>query len=197
MLFGTKMRPISDFLPRILSHIDGIDADMVATYTMDAVLQFLRDTKIMTEIICFPLEECVNSYKLRTVNRITEVLSVRFIINNRQRPAHQFQYRIDNGVFYLEDLPYCAHQASVEVEVAVAPFRDSEEVPEVLYEEWADAITALTLSNLYLLTDNEWYNPQAANNNLTKYQQLARQARFTRITKHKPLFMRLTYKRRL
>lgn len=197
MLFGTKTRPISDFLPRILSHIDGIDVDMVATYTMDAIIQFLRDTKIMTEIICFDLEECTNSYKLNTANRITEVLSVRFIVNNQQRPNHHFQYRIDGDVFYLDTIPHCAYQARVEVEVAVAPPRDSEEVPDVLYEEWIDAITALTLSKLYLLTDNEWYNPQAANNQNIQYQQLVRQARFSRVTKHKPFNMRLANKRRL
>ena len=197
MLFGTKTRPISDFLSRILSHIDGIDVDMVATYTMDAIIQFLRDTKIMTEIICFDLGECTNSYKLHTANRITEVLSVRFIVNYRQRPNHHFQYRIDGDVFYLDTIPHWAYQASVEVEVAVAPPRDSEEVPDILYEEWIDAITALTLSKLYLLTDNEWYNPQAANNQNIQYQQLVRQARFSRVTKHKPFNMRLANKRRL
>lgn len=197
MLFGTKTRPISDFLPRILSHIDGVDVDMVATYTMDAIIQFLRDTKIMTEIICFDLDECINSYKLNTANRITEVLYVRFIVNNQQRPNHHFQYRIDGDVFYIDTTLHCAHQVSVEVEVAVAPPRDSEEVPDVLYEEWIDAITALTLSKLYLLTDNEWYNPQAANNQLVQYQQLVRQARLSRVTKHKPFNMRLANKRRL
>ena len=32
-MFGQKTRPIADFLPRILSHIDGVDTDMVSTYT--------------------------------------------------------------------------------------------------------------------------------------------------------------------
>lgn len=197
MLFGTKLRPLSDFLPRILSHIDGVDIDMVATYTMDAIIQFLRDTKIMTEIICFDLDECTTSYKLNTANRITEILSVRFFINGQQRPNRHFQFRISDNTFYLDSVLSCAYQASVEVEVAVAPPRDSDEVPDVLYEEWIDAITALTLSKLYLLTDNEWYNPQAANNQTVLYQQLVRQARFTKMTKHKPFNMRLANQRRL
>lgn len=191
------MRPVSDFLPRILSHIDGIDVDMVSTYTMDSIIQFLRDTKLMTEILCIELDECTFSYKLNTANRITEVISVRFIVNNLQRPNHHFQYRVEGDVFYLDTIPHCAHQARVEVEVAVAPPRDSLEVPDVLYEEWVDAITALTLSRLYLLTDNEWYNPQAANNQTVLYQQLVRQARFSRVTKHKPFTMRLANTRRL
>ena len=196
MLFGTKTRPVSDFLPRILSHIDGIDVDMVATYTMDAIIQFLRDTKIMTEIICFPLESCINSYKLNTANRITEVLSVRIFVNGQQRNNHQIPFRIDGDTFYVDGITNCDMPTTVEIEVAVAPLRDSEEVPDVLYEEWIDAITALTLSKLYLMTDNEWYNPQAANNQVTLYQQLVRQARFTKVTKHKPFNMRLSNRRK-
>lgn len=197
MLFGTKTRPVSDFLPRILSHIDGINVDMVATYTMDAIIQFLRDTKIMTEIICFNLDECTDSYKLSANNRIIEVISVRFIVNGHQWPNDDFQFRIVDDVFYINPIPICATQTTVEVEVAVAPSRDSEEVPDVLYEEWLDAITSLTLYKLYLLTDNSWYNPQAAVNHMTQYQHLVRQARFSRITKHKPLTMRLANMRRL
>lgn len=197
MLFGTKTRPISDFLPRILSHIDGIDVDMVATYTMDAIIQFLRDTKIMTEIICFPLESCVTSYKLDTTNRITEVLSVRLFVNGQQRANNKIQFRVDGDTFYIDGFSNCDMPTTVEIEVAVAPLRDSGEVPEFLYEEWIEAITTLTLSKLYLLTDNEWYNPQAANNQMSLYQQFVRQARFTKITKHKPFNMRLANRRRL
>lgn len=197
MLFGTKTRPVSDFLPRILAHIDGIDVDMVATYTMDAIIQFIRDTKILTEIICFPIDNCVDSYKLNTSNRITEVLSVRFFVNGRQVANHKLSFRIDGDTFYVSGMTQCDMPTTVEVEVAVAPLRDSDEVPEFIYEEWLDAITALTLSKLYLLTDNEWYNPQAANNQTIIYQQLVRQARFTKVTKHKPFNMRLSNKRRL
>lgn len=197
MLFGTRKKSISAFLPRVLSHIDGIDVDMVSTYIMDSIINFLRDTKILTEIFCFSLEECIDSYKITTANYATEVLSVRFFVNGVQRPNHKFKYRIDGDTFYLETPPACIGTVDVEVELAVAPPRDSLEVPEFLYEEWIEAITALTLSKLYLLTDNEWYNPQAANNQMVLYQQFVRQARFTKITKHKPFNMRLTNKRRL
>lgn len=196
MLFGTKLRPVSDFLPRVLAHVSGADADMVTTYIMDAVIQFLRDTKLLTEIICFPLESCVNSYKLRTTNRIIEILHVRFFVYGCQQPTYRYHYRVEGDTFYIDDRHAQSSDTSVEVEIAVAPLRDSEQVPDILYEEWVDAITALTLSKLYLLTDNEWYNPKGAENQLMLYQQLVRQARFTRVTKHKPFNMRLLNKRR-
>lgn len=196
MLFGAKLRPVSDFLPRVLAHVSGANVDMVTTYIMDAVIQFLRDTKLLTEVICFPLESCVSSYKLRTPNRITEILSVRFFTYGVQQPSHRYQYRIEDDTFYIDGRHTQRGDTSVEVEFAVAPLRDSENVPDVLYEEWVDAITALTLAKLYLLTDNEWYNPKGAENQLMLYQQLVRQVRFTRVTKHKPFNMRLLNKRR-
>lgn len=197
MLFGEKLRPLSDFLPRVLSHIDGIDVDMVATYTMDSIIQFIRDTKLLTEVICIDLKDCVHSYKLNTTRRIMEVISVRFVVNGQQRPSYQFKYRIEGDVFYLDNLPSCALDARVEIELAVNLPRDCDEVPDVIYEEWVDAVTALTLTKLYLLTDNDWYNPQAAGNQQGLYQQLVKQARFSTVTKHRPLVMRLVNKRRL
>lgn len=195
-MFGQKTRPITDFLPRILSHIDGIDTDMVATYTMDSIIQFLRDTKVLTEIVCINLEPCKNSYKLNTKYRKTEVMSVRFFVNGREHPTHRFSYRIDGDTLYIDDIKACSMDLSVEIEFTVAPSRDSETVPEFIYEDWVDAITTLTLSKLYLLTDNEWYNPQAANNQVTLYQQLVRQARFTKVTKYKAFQMRLSNRRK-
>lgn len=194
-MFVTKTRPITDFLPRVLAHIDGIDTDMVATYLMDAIIQFLRDTKIMTEVVCITLDSCINSYKLHTNNHISEILSVRFFSSGNQLPPKSVEYRVQDDTLYVTIYP-SSFKITAEVEVAVAPFRDSSEVPDFLYEEWVEAITALTLSKLYLITDNEWYNPQAANNQMVQYQQLVRQARFTNITKHKPFNMRLSNKRR-
>lgn len=191
-MFGQKTRPITDFLPRILAHIDGIDTDMVQTYVMDSIIQFLRDTKVLTEVICLELDPCTPSYKLHTNHRITEVLFMRFFSgDNYQLPANTVDYRVQGDTLYVGTIPPC-HRLTVEIEVAVAPNRDSEVVPEFLYEDWVEAITALTLSRLYLLTDNDWYNPQAANNQMSIYGQLIRQARFSNITKHKPFKMRLS-----
>lgn len=190
MLFGTKKRPVSDFLPRVLAHIDGIDSNMVSTYIMDAVIQFIRDTKVLTEIQCITLEPCIESYKLHSDNYITEILEVRFFANGKLLDRTMFSYRVDNGTLYVAPSCIC-DKVTVEVEFCVTPSRDSDEVPDFIYEEWVDAITALTLSKLYLLTDNQWYNQAASNNQLSIYQQLCRQARISRITKHKPLNIRL------
>lgn len=195
-MIGQKTRPVADFLPRILAHIDGIDTDMVSTYVMDSVIQFVRDTKILTEVICIELDPCVSSYKLHTNNRIIEVLSVRFFSDGScQLPPNTVDYRVQDDTLYVGTIPSC-HKLSIEIELAVAPPRDSDNVPEFLYEEWVDAITALTLSKLYLLTDNEWYNPQGANNQVTLYQQFVQQARFSKVTKHKAFNMRLANIRR-
>lgn len=197
MLFGNDKCSIVDFLPRVLAHIDGISTDMVQTYVMDAVIQFLRDTKLLTEIICVVPSECVFSYKLNTSYYINEVLNVRMFSNGRQIATQKIPYRINNNTLYLDENILYPPSFMLEVELSVAPYRDSEEVPGFLYEEWIDAITSLTLAKLYLLTDNEWYSPQAANNHMSIYQNLTRQARFSKITKHKAFSMRLSNMRRL
>lgn len=194
MLFGTKTRPISDFLPRITIHIEGIDTDMVASYIADAIVQFLRDTKCLTEIVCLELEPCVNSYKLNTKNRIIEVKSVRFYVGGVRYPTHNFQFRIDGDILYVQPCNVCG-KVEVEVELVTNLSRDMEYVPEFIYEDWVEAITHLTLANLYQQTDNDWYNPTAANNRMTQYQQLVNKAMFSNVTKHKPFQMRLSNKR--
>ena len=77
MLFGQETRPIADFLPRILAHIDGVDEEMVAILAMDAVIQFVRDSQILSEVVCVTLEPCIESYKLHTRLRPYEVLALR------------------------------------------------------------------------------------------------------------------------
>lgn len=193
MEFGEKMRPISDFLPRILSHIDGIDSDMAASYAMDSVLQFLRDSKILTEVVCVTLEDCVDSYKIKTSMRITEILSVRFFVGGRKVPPETFYHRIEGDTLYCDSAPA---GTVVEIECAVAPPRDSAEVPDFIYEDWVDAVVALTLFKLYMMTDNSWHSPRAAEAQMAIYSQLLRQAALTRLTKHKPLRIRLANVRR-
>lgn len=197
MLFRNEKRDIKDFLPRVLVHIDGIDTDMVSSYVMDSVIQFIRDSKIPTEIVCLKLDACVDSYKLHIDDRILEVIAARFFSGSRQISGHKQWYYVDGDVLYIENIQVCNLADRVELELLVAPYRDSNKVPDVIYEEWVDAITALTLSKLYLMTDNNWYNPAAANNQASIYQQLVRQARFSRVTKHKAFNMRLSNMRRL
>lgn len=196
MLFGQKTRPISDFVPRVLAHIDGIDTDMVSSYLMDSVIQFLRDTHLLTEIVCVNLEPCVSSYKVNTNHRITEVIGIRVFVDDRQIPNHKFDMRLVGDVLYTEEVP-AYRDYRIEIEVATAPSRDSDLVPDFIYEDWVDAIVSLTLSKLYLLSDNEWYNQSLANTQLALYQQAVRSARFHRVTKGKPFQMRLSNQRRL
>lgn len=188
-----KTRPVKDFLPRILSHIDGIDRDMVVSYVADAAIQFLRDTNLLTEIVCIDLENCINSYKIHTDYRINDIKSVRFLVNNERVATERFDYYIQDDVIYIDPV---FEGIKVEIEVGVLPYRDSEELPEFLYEEWVEPIIELTLARLFLLKDNEWYNQSLAQAHLAIYEQFVRQARFSKITKHKPFTMRLLNKRR-
>ena len=191
-----KTRPVSDFLPRVLAHIDGVDVDMATALTLDAIIQFVRDTHLMREVVCVHLDPCVNSYKVALAGYVSEIISARVFAGERQVANHNLNFRIEGDTLYVDPPNACADWR-IELEFATVPRRDADEVPDFIYEEWVEAVTALALSNLYLLTDNEWYNPQAANNQMVRYQQFVRSARIRKVTKHKPFTMRLSNKRRL
>lgn len=193
-MFGQKTRPVEDFLPRILAHVDGVDVDMAKAFVVDSAIQFCRDTGVLRELLCLKLDPCRQSYKLHTRYRIIQIHSVRFFSNGMRVHQHATAYYVQDDTFYTTHTsPYA--NLTAEVELVVAPARDSDSLPDFLYEDWADAVSALTLSKLYLLTDNAWYDPQAANNQISLYNQLVRQARFTKITKHRPFQMRLVNRR--
>lgn len=196
MLYGEETVPISNFLHRVMLHTEGADNDMVLSYVMDSIIEFVRDAQILTEIVCIDLIPCQDSYKIHTNRRVVEVLSIRIFVDGTLVDSSKFDFRVESNTLYTNNIePHSDYK--VELEFSVAPYRDSEEVPAFLYEDWVTAITALTLTKLYLLTDTDWYNASAANNQMVVYKQELRKARFRRITKHKPFKMRLANKRRL
>lgn len=196
MIFETKLVPISVFLPRIRIHIEEIDDGLVETFLTDAIIKFLRDTKIFTETFCIPLDACKNSYKIVSAFPITEIQSVIFHSNGRIINADKILYRIYADTLYVENLPPFVEDLTADVKAILTIPRDSYDIPEFLFEEWLEPIIALTLSKLYLITDNEWYNRPAAETQLGLYERYIKQVNFSKITKYKPLHITLSNKRR-
>ena len=85
----------------------------------------------------------------------------------------------------------------IEVELSVVPERDSDEVPAVIYEDWVEPVVAYALARLYRQVENQWYNNPAAEEQLRIYQEFVRKANINRVTKNKPLQMRLAARRGL
>lgn len=196
MIFETKLVPISVFIPRVKIHIEEIDDGLVEAFLSDAIIKFLRDTKIFTETFCIPLDACKNSYKIVSAFPITEIQSVIFHSNGTRINADKILYRIYENTLYVENLPPFVENLTADVKVVLSIPRDSDEVPEFLFEEWLEPILALTLSKLYLITDNEWYNRPAAETQMSLYERYIKQVNFSKITKYKPLHITLSNKRR-
>lgn len=196
MLFGQETRPIADFLPRILAHIDGVDEEMVAILAMDAVIQFVRDSQILSEVVCVTLEPCIESYKLHTRLRPYEVLALRVLSHGYEIPLHESAVAVDRDFKTLYAQPnYCTGDNQVEVEFSVVPERDSEDVPAVIYEDWVEPVVAYTLARLHSQPDNQWYNVGEADRQMRLYQEFVRKARINRISRGRPLQMRLAGRR--
>lgn len=196
MIFENKLVPISVFIPRVKIHIEEIDDGLVEAFLSDAIIKFLRDTKIFTDTFCIPLDACKNSYKIISAFPIIEVQSVIFHSNGTRINADKILYRIYENTLYVENLPPFVENLTADVKVVLTIPRDSDEVPEFLFEEWLEPILALTLSKLYLITDNEWYNRPAAETQMSLYERYIKQVNFSKITKYKPLHITLSNKRR-
>lgn len=198
MLFGQETRPVTDFLPRIRAHVEGADEEMLQVLAMDAIIQFVRDSQILSEIICVTVEPCIDSYKLHTRLRPYEVLALRIFQHGRQISFHDFPAWVERDfkTLYI-DQQVCQPGMQVEVELSVVPERDSDEVPAVIYEDWVEPVVAYALARLYRQVENQWYNNPAAEEQLLIYQEFVRKANINRVTKNKPLQMRLAARRGL
>ena len=117
------------------------------------------------------------------------------VFSNGCASEQEVNYYIDNDVLYVHEIPHM-NGLTLEVEYTVVPKRDSTVVPEVIYEDWVNAVTHLAFSWLYSLGDMEWANLTIADYHARQYQTFLRQARFHTITKHKPLKMKLRPHRR-
>ena len=196
MLYGEKFVDVDKFLPRIQSSIDGIDTDMAISYIMDAVIQFCRESQLIRRVKCINLECCTTSYPLEVSpnERLSELMAVR-VFSNGCAIEQEVNYYIDNDVLYVHETPHM-NGLTLEVEYTVVPKRDSTVIPEVIYEDWVNAVTHLAFSGLYSLGDMEWANLTVADYHARQYQTYLRQARFHTITKHKPIKMKLRPHRR-
>lgn len=196
MLYGEKFVDVDKFLPRIQSSIDGIDTDMAISYIMDAVIQFCRESQLIRRVKCINLECCTTSYPLEVSpnERLSELMAVR-VFSNGCASEQEVNYYIDNDVLYVHETPHM-NGLTLEVEYTVVPKRDSTAIPEVIYEDWVNAVTHLAFSWLYSLGDMEWANLTIADYHARQYQTYLRQARFHNITKHKPIKMKLRPHRR-
>lgn len=194
-MFGQDTRPIDDFLPRLKATIGAIDSDMARTYLMDAVITFCRESQLVRRVECFPIENCVLSYrlsKLRINERLSEVMSVK-LYHNGKKLGYVPLYYVEQGVIYFQALPTVL-SVQVEVEYTVVPKRDTELVYDVLYEDWLEPILNLTLSHLYLLSDMDWYDPKLSTYHKQLYEQQTRASRTHIISKHRQLKFKLSPK---
>lgn len=197
IVYNTKPTvSVREFIPRVQAALSGIDVEMAAQYIVDAAISFARDSQVLRETICIELVPCQDSYRLETPYNIAEVVSTR----RYQDPDCGFfgsyspdtSTHVEDGVLYVSPTPTDSQSGvTIEVTVSMVPKRSATKLPEVLYEEWAEAVTFLALTKLYLLADAAWYSLGASRENHAWYKQILMTAKMSNITKHKPLSVRL------
>lgn len=194
MLFGPPTRPIDDLLPRLQAVLGVIDTNMATSYLSDAFVQFCRESQLVRRTQCIKIDACINSYLLNKIlkdERLSEIISVRQYSKHCNIPRpFETEYYIDNNTIHFADTP-CNVGDTVEVTYTVIPKRDSDFIYDFIYEDWLEAIIHLALSNLYILSDMEWYDVQVANYHRAKYEEILRASRLHNVTKHKAMNIRI------
>lgn len=197
IVYNTKPTvSVREFIPRVQAALNGIDVDMAAQYIVDAAISFAKDTRVLRDTLHITLTPGQDSYRLDTPYNISEVISVRGYLDDTcgvfEPRTLKMDAHVDEGVIYVSPMPSDRQGGSVlEVIVAMVPKRNASSLPESLYEDWAEAITYLALSNLYLLADASWYSLGASRENLARYKPQMTTAKISNVTKHKPLSIRL------
>lgn len=176
---------VDKFIPRIEASIGGADHDMLRSYIVDACIQFAMETKCFSEVLCVELRDCVDSYVLSTPYLITEISNVRFF--NGATRVSSLQYYVEGDTLYVDGV----NGVRAEVELCLAPLRDSEYVPAVFYELWAEGVVGLTLYKLCNLGEQEFFNQRIGNAGFVQYQQVRSKALANRITRRMALKPRL------
>lgn len=190
-------RPIDDFLPRVTANVNSIDQDMVRSFVTDAVIQFCRESRLIKRFATFFIEPCISTYLLPEIDkheRVSEITGFKLFHAGQHVPHLDVPYYVDDSnTLHINNLPNWQKMA-VQVSYSVVPKRDSELVYEVLYEDWVDAITHLTLHKLFMLSGTDWFNPNLAELHHRQYQQLLKAARVHNISKHNHLNVQLAPK---
>lgn len=189
---------ISALLPKIQAALDGIDPNLASEYLMTAAIDFARDSRIMRMTHCVNIIPCVASYHLDTsIYRISEIAKISMSgqnsLNNQniENLAHT-----EGSTLYLDDRLCQNTDSTITIETVVVPKRGGDTIPEDLYEDWEPAIVSGALASLYLMSGATWGNRGLADRHDRDFSLHIKRARFLRITRNKPITIRLSPKGR-
>lgn len=206
--------PISEFESFIMPYAADAPSEMLQHVVREAVVRFMRRTRIAVESVEIDLQCGVREYLVETpecekivaIERVLDACawnSVRADWPSGDLPR-PYSWRRDHHHPVVE-LQYSPKEDDVvRVDYSWTIGRDGCEIPDFIYEEWEEAIKHGALAELLMMPGQEWTRPQMAQYHEGKYNQLVVEAKSRKwhnhtqgaITMNAPSFMAPPIRRR-
>ena len=196
-----KRVPISQLAKEVLPHIPSLDLRAIEPYVSRAAHEFADRTGVLKDVISLDAQAGVPDYQLDALHCDDCVIAISKVCVNGKRhvplrcdpccPTVCGAYFYEAPLIYLYAPPNCDAKDYVEVEAVVGPRRDACTIDRFLYEKYADGVVYKAVSELQLLPDASWYNPQQAGIMLSKYESWVRRATIDRAKQfsREPMYM--------
>lgn len=206
-------KTIADFVDFIVPHAPDVPEVVAQHAIREAIVRFMRETRIAVAELILPTQCNVPDYPLITpeCRRLIQVEQVfvdkddRPVITNfsgRVRPARDFGTG-GSGMHYFaggwrvehvgdeHDAAIVFHgpparDQFIKVHYSWAISRDDCAVPDFIYEEWMEAVRHAALYQLYIMAGQEWTNPSLAAHHEGAYQTERRRAKNRKWTSRSP-----------
>ena len=188
------MKAISEFLPRVLPFVPACPDVTAEQAIRDAAVEFCEQSLIARyEPLTFDTAEGVSEYYIdippqhafsRMIYVTVDGTEVTSIPTERQptRPStggHPHHYFISNNeeelllnLFPAPNKPY-----TIRMSMALKPLRDAQQVPDILYDNWADGICYGALARLMLIPNQQYSSAAQSQFYKQRFAMICNQAR--------------------
>ncbi len=156
------------FVSNILPYVPGCPEVLIKAETLRVATEFCRKTHIWQEVEESTATEGDETITLSPASG--DVVGVKVQINEREIS----DYTLSGVTVTLED--ELSEDDEIKVTLYLTPERDATELPDILYNDWLEAISAGVRSRLMLMPEKPWSNPNMVMIHAQTYQHQTGQA---------------------
>jgi hypothetical protein len=173
------------FVSNILPYVPGCLVVLIKAETLRVATEFCRKTHIWQAVEESTATEGDETITLSPASG--DVVGVKVEINDREIS----DYTLSGTTVTLED--ELSEDDSIKVTLYLTPERDATELPDILYNEWLEGISAGVRANLMLMPEKPWSTPNMVMIHAQTYQHQIGQALLQARKKNvrEPMRMRL------
>lgn len=166
------MIELDAFLPELQLAFQALPDEIAGHYTREAAIEFCTRTGIVQQELTIDLQCNVQDVLVESLCESLRVDIILTVDGHRRNAADLFRLSCGCGVsgarfvppniLMLDRKPTMDRPGGLHLRVGVVPIRDACEVPRDLYERFHPAIIKGAKSMLYFLKNQDWYDPQLA-----------------------------------